>query len=290
MAKALKPLLIVLLLLSIATLSLGIMLFNKREILKGRTQKLENAVQSVARTLNNGQEPFIRDLGVSLNTSELMSYEGMGGELDRVQKLASLRYEELNNTYEDLKRTTDELTETKEELAATKNELEAANQKIVQLNETIVQKDAEIAQAQTRIESLGQQVAGLESQVADLQGQIAKVQEEKHELNDKIAELEQDIKSIEADLATCKGSDGIEQPMKKGLAGKIVLVNPDWNFVVVDVGMEEGAMINGVFLVHRKDQLIGKVRVSSMTRNLALAEIMNDWQLEPFKEGDRIVH
>ena len=88
----------------------------------------------------------------------------------------------------------------------------------------------------------------------------------------------------------CRGAEGVEPRMKKGLAGKIVVVNKDWNFVVVDVGTDAGALVNGIFLVHRQDQLIGKIRVSSVTRNLALAEIVNDWQASPFREGDKIVY
>ena len=67
MAKALKPLVIILLLLSITSLTLGILLFGKREVLKGRTQKLEQSVLALASSLNAAQEPFIADLGVRLN-------------------------------------------------------------------------------------------------------------------------------------------------------------------------------------------------------------------------------
>ncbi len=291
MAKALKPLLIVLLLLGIAALTLGILLFNKREILKGRTQKLEQTVTAVATTLNDGKEPFIQPKGVTLDSTSLMDFESMDAELSKLRNLAGVRYEELDNTYADLKKTSDELDATKTELAQTRSELEAANREIVSLKDTIVQKDNEIAQANVKIDSLNQQVAGLESQVTDLNSQLAKIQEEKNELNDKIAQMDQDIKSLEADLANALGKgEGAEERMAKGLSGTILLVNKDWNFVVLDVGMDKGAKVNGVFLVHRDDKLIGKVRVSAVTRDLALAEIVNDWQTAAIKKGDKIVY
>ena len=55
MAKLLKVLVIILLILSIVALSLGSMLFMKREILKGRTRKLENAVMALATTIEIGR-------------------------------------------------------------------------------------------------------------------------------------------------------------------------------------------------------------------------------------------
>lgn len=51
MTKLLKVLVVILLLLSIGALTLGTMLFIKREILKGRTHKLENAVIALGTTI-----------------------------------------------------------------------------------------------------------------------------------------------------------------------------------------------------------------------------------------------
>jgi hypothetical protein len=51
MAKFLRVLVVLIFLLSIAALTLGIMLFAKREILKGRTYKLEEGLIKLAKTL-----------------------------------------------------------------------------------------------------------------------------------------------------------------------------------------------------------------------------------------------
>lgn len=279
MAKALKPLVIILLVLSIASLTLGILLFNKREMLKGRTQKTEQALAKVAQNLRYGE----------FSVSQIMDYTTMDAPLAKLTTAVDAQYEDLQNTKKDLEDTKLVLAQTKEELEATKLSLEQANAQIVALNETIAQKDAEIATANSTIDGLNTQIAGLNSQISDLNVQIAKVEEEKRDLNDKIAEMDQDIKNLEADLANARGG-GVEVRMTKGLNGKIVVVNKDWNFVVIDVGFSEGALINGVFLVHRGEKLIGKVRVSSVTPSLALAEIVNDWQTTPFREGDRIVY
>jgi len=51
MTKLLKVLVVFLLILSIAALALGVMLFMKRELLKGRAQKLERALTALATTI-----------------------------------------------------------------------------------------------------------------------------------------------------------------------------------------------------------------------------------------------
>lgn len=283
MAKALKVFIVLLLLLSIASLTLGIILFGKREILKGRTQKLEAAAQQVTRTLSAAKEPFINDLGVALNAQNLATYETMDGELARVQKLVENRQLELENTYGDLKRTSDELTATKDELAQTQDQLEQARQQIVQLNETVTQRNAEIARQTEQIGQLEQDKAGLQVQIDDLHNTVAKMEDEQQDLRDKIVTLEQTVTDLEAQLG-----QGTVKALPKGLHGRVLVVNSDWNFVVLDIGSDSGLVPNAEMLVHRGEQLIGKVLISGVTRQLAIADINNAWLQTGLKEGDSV--
>lgn len=283
MAKALKVFIVLLLLLSIASLTLGIILFGKREILKGRTQKLEAAAQQVTRTLSAAKEPFINDLGVALNAQNLATYETMDGELARVQKLVENRQLELENTYGDLKRTSDELATTKDELAQTQDQLEQARQQIVQLNETVTQRNAEIARQTEQIGQLEQDKAGLQVQIDDLNNTVAKMEDEQQDLRDKIVTLEQTVTDLEAQLG-----QGTVKALPKGLHGRVLVVNSDWNFVVLDIGSDSGLVPNAEMLVHRGEQLIGKVLISGVTRQLAIADINNAWLQTGLKEGDSV--
>lgn len=281
MAKALKVFVILLLVLSIASLVLGIQLFGKREILKGRTQKLEAAVASVVASLNAAKDPHIKEAGVTINATSLSTYETMDGEIRRLQGLAENRYTELDNTYADLKRTTDELNQTKDELAQTRGQLEQAQQQIVQLNDTVTQKNAEIARQTDQIGQLEQDKAGLQVQIDDLNNTVAKMEDEQQDLKDKITTLEQTV----VELQNLTG-ENTGRPLPKGLHGRIVVVNKDWNFVILDLGSNDGLVPNAEMLVHRGDKLIGKVLISGVTRELAIADIKADWIQGQVKEGD----
>lgn len=281
MAKALKVFVILLLVLSVTALVLGVQLFGKREILKGRTQKLEAAVASVATALNAAKDPFIKEAGVTLNSTTLSTYESMDGELRRLQGLAENRYTELDNTYADLKRTSDELNVTKDELAQTKDQLDRAQQQIVQLNDTVTQKNAEIARQTEQIGQLEQDKAGLQVQIDDLNTTVARMEDEQQDLKDKITTLEQTV--VELEGLTGEGSI---KALPKGLHGKIVVVNKDWNFVILDLGSNDGLVPNAEMLVHRGDKLIGKVQISGVTRELSIADINADWVQGQVKEGD----
>lgn len=77
MGNLLKVLTIVILILSIGALTLALMLFGKREVLKGRAEKLENAVVAIANTIEAGEPetvmtPDFPSRDVSPVTSEII--------------------------------------------------------------------------------------------------------------------------------------------------------------------------------------------------------------------------
>ncbi|HMP76541.1 MAG TPA: hypothetical protein PKE12_09615 [Kiritimatiellia bacterium] len=289
MAKALKIFIVLLLLLSITALALAVSLFSKRETLKGRTQKLESSVAELATLMSRGEEPFIRDLGIAVDRNRLMIYDNpenpadrMDSELAKIRTLALERYRELGVTYADLKKTTDELTDTRAQLAQTRQELSAAREEIVQLNTTISQRNAEIARQRTQIETLDREKAEQQVQIDELNNQIASLEDDIVELRAEITGLNSQIGDLEARLG-----EGLKS-LPRGLHGRVVVVNKEWNFVVLDIGSKAGLVANAEMLVHRGDKLVGKVYVSGVTRDLAIADIRGDWQHLPIEEGDSV--
>ncbi len=275
MAKLLKPMVIVLLVLSITSLVLGIMLFNQREVIKGRTQRLENATADFARSLHYDD----------LDRQALMDYDRMGTVLNRLNVHAALTWQELQDTIQDLANTRPVLEQTGEELRVTQNRLEAAEQRIVPLEDDLAERTAELARTNQQIVQLERDKAGLQGRVDDLELQVARIEEEKLEMAETIADQQSLIEEYEAEIFA--DDDVIGTP--PGLAGRILIVNPDWNFVVLDVGSNNGLSLNTEMLVHRNDVLVGRVRVSNVKRRLAVAEIMGDWKQAPLQEGDHVL-
>jgi cell shape-determining protein MreC len=62
--------------------------------------------------------------------------------------------------------------------------------------------------------------------------------------------------------------------MRNGLEGRILAVNPAWNFVVLSLGDKNGVVSNAELLVKRGTQLIGKVRVTSVEPSTSIADIV----------------
>lgn len=278
MGKALKPLVIVLLVLGIVSLILGSMLFSQRELLKGRTTRHEEAVVKIATNL---RMPGINPQQI---VEQLKDYNTMQSPLDLVAVAANNVVEELDVTKQDLATTRDELAATKNELNDTRNELTAAQQRINDLNDTVEQKNAELIVANGRITQLEQDKSNLQIQIDDLNNQLVRADEEMRDLQDKVATLDKVIQ----DLDSKQGTPGTAK-IPVGTMGRILVVNPDWNFVILDIGTEQGLVPNAEMLVHRKDQLIGRVRISSVEKTMSVAEVVSDWSRQPINEGDNVL-
>ncbi|MEI6349655.1 MAG: hypothetical protein WCP06_00955 [Verrucomicrobiota bacterium] len=98
---------------------------------------------------------------------------------------------------------------------------------------------------------------------ADEQAVIAKAAQTK------LAETESRAKSLEEEKARRDASLS-----KPGLEGKVLAVNPNWNFVVLSVGDRQGVAMNSTFVVKRGSSMIAKLRITSVEPSTAIADIV----------------
>jgi len=201
-----------------------------------------------------------------------------------------------NKLDKNLKETTAKLEETSKKLDETSNQLAAANKKIEDQTGQIAKLQGDLEQTSARLNTASQKLAqwdfiGLSPEqvkvVVDankkMQATIAASEEEK-----KI--LSRDIKRLQAkvDQYETGGEAVVELP--PGLKGKIMVVDPKWNFVVLDIGGQQGLLPNGVLMVSRDAKLVGKVKIVSVEPNRSIANIMPGWKLGEIMEGDQVIY
>ena len=288
MAKLLKPLVVIVLLVAIAAVVIqAVVLFPKRTLIKERTQKLEGGMEQVVTTLKNGLDEEMRGQvrfkKAGLVVDKMDDIGNIDTQIGYADGTAKMVLAGWDATKQELEVTTQELESTKAELQRTQNELENAKNEIVQLHETIQAKDAELAEKKTQIAELEEEKGSLEIQVADLNDQIASMQ-------DQIATLEEEKAMLEAQLAKCDAEvNAGNTNMKLGTKGKLVYVNPDWNFGVIDIGVAEGSQAGGEMMVRRGDQMLGRIRISAVKDAISIVEILPDYQMDTIKEGDDVL-
>lgn len=72
------------------------------------------------------------------------------------------------------------------------------------------------------------------------------------------------------------------------LKGSVVAVDPRWDFVVLNVGDEQGVLQDGEMLISRNGKLVAKVVVRAVYQGQCIANIIPGWKLGEVFEGDMV--
>jgi hypothetical protein len=72
------------------------------------------------------------------------------------------------------------------------------------------------------------------------------------------------------------------------LKGEVVKVDPKWDFVVLNVGDEQGVLQDGEMLISRNGKLVAKVIVRTVYQGQCIANIIPGWKLGEVFEGDQV--
>ena len=280
MAKMLKWLVLLILLLSAAALGLGIVLFRNREVLKGRNEKLAEGHLAVAKSLHYAA---LTAEQLKANTKEDLAR--LDEPLKKLANQANVTFADLQDTKKTLAENKAKLAKTTDELNATKGQLAAANAKIAENAEIVAKKDQEIADKQSKLTQLESDKTALACQVEDLNKKITKNEAEITELHAQIKEKNDNIKDLRAQL-------GEKFPIPKGTTGQILAISPEWKFCVLNIGRDNGLWPAAEMLVHRGDQLIGRVRIGIVHKKVAIADILSDWTVQGavIREGDSVLY
>jgi flagellar biosynthesis chaperone FliJ len=215
------------------------------------------------------------------------------------------------------------VSQTKAQLAKAQGDLKTASQNLAS---TVTEKDqltSRLSGVQTDLEKTKAQVAQLTNDRTSLEAQIsqltADLQAKTQELEQKttpgaaspaeggtdqqaqiaeqqtlISKLQGDLDSARFQLATLQKEkeDRMHQKMRNGLSGRVLAVNPAWNFVVLSLGDKNGVVNNAELLVKRGSQYIGKVRVTSVEPSTSIADIVANSvpQGTTISPGDNVIY
>jgi hypothetical protein len=193
-----------------------------------------------------------------------------------------------------LKDTVAKLDSTEKELAETKSDLDAANGKVADLtkhNEALTAKldkaNSDLDDAQGKLA----QWSGLPDPplirgiIADLEktrlAKQALIGENKL-LAAKVTEWENRWDNFFHDSAPVI--------LPTGLRGKIVAVDPKYDFVVLNIGEDQGVKERGEMMIDHDGKLLGKVRIKSVFKDQCVANILPNWKRGEVMEGDEVLY
>ena len=195
---------------------------------------------------------------------------------------------ELDKTSKDLKQTKDTLELTTAErdkaIAEAAVQLAKANELTTKLTATTEQRDVAQQELQ-RFKVIGftpEQILAFGKQIKEAQDALEVATEEKKILSHKLTTLQ-----VKYDALTKEDYHG--PPLPASLNGKVLVTDPKWEFVVLDVGQDQGVLTYGELLVNRNGKLVAKLRVLSVQKDRAIANVIPGWKLGEVMEGDRVI-
>lgn len=200
-------------------------------------------------------------------------------------------HRQLDATNRVLLATQNELSQTKTQLAdseAARNklskDLDAANTQIQDLNTKLAKTAQERDDAQNQLAAYKgtgltpQQVFALDKDLKNTQVALDVANQEKVILSREVTKLNSQL----AELT----QPGYFVPLPASLKGKVMAVDPKWDFVVLNIGEDQGVLKDGEMLVSRDGRLVAKVIVRSVQKDRSIANIVPGWQLGDVIEGD----
>jgi predicted nuclease with TOPRIM domain len=214
---------------------------------------------------------------------------------DDEKQLKETAQKDLAKTRSDLDKTTKQLKQTETELASTKDERDKAVaeadkqlKRAGQLNEDLNKAKGERDQAQAELAAwaaLGIPV----NQVKEVIALAKQLQNEKEEALLVIKKLGQDKARLENELARIMGKGDYTVKLPAQLRGTVLVADPKWDFVILDVGADQGVLEYGELLVNRNGKLVAKVIVRNVQKGRCVANVMPGWKLGDVTEGDQVI-
>ncbi len=175
---------------------------------------------------------------------------------------------------------TTELAKIQKESDETKGRLEAERKEKLGLTEDLAKAKQSYQSLSNELTTLRQAKEALEKRVKEM-------------LSAQAAEAERIVVKPTATPAgtpiarpsTGSGRAGAEA---KSLDGKVLVVNREFNFVVVNLGSKDGLKAGTSLSVLRNDKVIGKTQVERIYENMAAATVLVEEQKEKIREGDLV--
>jgi len=267
--------------LSLATAALAFMV-------SGTKNQLANQLRAVEESLRGGKFPalgfqytgdFTTDdtqpaasvlrVGTSWETAESGMKSAQGAE-----KTAKDALVEAQAKNQQLSLSNDKLTK---DLQSAKTDLDATNSKLKLASE----------QLQSFEEGLkGKKPDDLFKEISELTEKAKALEGEKVLLNSKMEKSEGELKKLREAMDMTK--PGGTKSMS--LSGRVLAVNPTWNFVILDLGKNDQVVEGLNMVVYRGEKMIGKIKTVTVDAQTSVADVLPGTPATAIEVGDQVVY
>jgi len=163
------------------------------------------------------------------------------------------------------------------DLETTKSDLESTNSKLKVTAEQLQAYNDELK---------GRKPGELYKEINDLTEKVKATEGEQKMLAMAKDKAEADLKKLREQLELSKtgGSKSVS------FSGRILAVNPTWNFVIMDLGKKDQVVEGITMMIYRGEKLIGKIKTVTVDAQTTVADVLPGTPASAIEVGDQVVY
>lgn len=236
-------------------------------------------------TKNIELEEKIEELNIKQKITEAKFLEA--------QKIISSLEIKIKESETQISELSDEINKEKASKAEALSNLEQIKQEIEEQRTLKLDLESKLSQAQNEVKSMQSKLVVLDSNKKDLELKIKDLEDKSTgvELGKIVVNPEpvkaDNVKGKKKAAAVKVANEAVSA--EKSLEGKVLVVNKEYNFVVINLGSRDGVGLGQVFSIYQGKNLIGDVKVEKLHDSMAAAGFILDDTKNKVKEGDSVV-
>lgn len=197
------------------------------------------------------------------------------------------------------RRTEEEISKLRQELSDSQEEIAKVTRAQEELSRSVEDRQKELDRIAKDLDQTRQERQKLLSQLDDLSSerdglkvQLADLERAKGDLETKVMELA-GSPTVELEKVMVSGQAPASAamapvPVGAASAGQIVVVNREYDFIVMNLGRNQGLNVGQEFQVSRDSQVLGTVKVEKVYDELSAAAILPNSKKDSIREGDQV--
>ncbi|RME93506.1 MAG: hypothetical protein D6766_08055 [Verrucomicrobia bacterium] len=231
--------------------------------------------------------------------SLLVSHLQVAKKIAGLETTLSATQAQLAQTQSDLDQARADLQQKTDELDRTQRELDQTNERLAEMTRRANQQQARADRAEQDLNKTRTELTAAQRDLAAWKALGIPVDEVRNRLEelvqlhkaytaleDENALLLRKVNELNDRLAIYELETPNPPPPMPGVKGKVVAVDPKWDFVVLDIGGKEGALQRGELLISRDGKLVAKVRIIRVEDDYCVANVLPEWKQADVQVGD----
>jgi hypothetical protein len=188
------------------------------------------------------------------------------------------------------------LDQTQLELIHVKDQAKMLEQELVTRKRAYQKTLDTLERGQQQVKRLERELTNERKQRRNLNLAFAQLKQNYTNLAQRLTETKQKTELLHKELEQPPVRTGVElkkivvKPRIYKLSGTVLVVNKEFNFVVIDLGLKQGIKVGDEFLIYQDSEEIAKIRVEKVYDLMSTASILFGSQKDKISEEDIVTN